>query len=565
MKDYRCPEIGSLSHELRLSPMRHRIRQVLGAARAIDLIEAEREYPYSFVCFTITGYRPRHTEETLLAGQDVIADLISLIDELTAATPLPADWAEGGLYDADALATRFNVSKKTITRWRARGLIGCWYAFEDGKSRLAFAESNIQRFVAKNLELVRRGSAFQLMRTDEKDRIILRARELVVTEGLSLHAVTLRVAEETGRAVETIRYTLRRYDEENPAQALFDNDGHNRPVDGDQALVEAHNAGASLPELAERFNRREAEIRRVLVRARARSLAETPVAYIHNETFDAPNAATAILGDEPAHVPADEETPDELMLRVPDSVPAYLRELYRTPLLGRVEEATLFRRMNFLRHQAEQVRRRIAADVDDPKAEDFTELDRLLEAAGVLQNRIIQSNLRLVVSIAKRHLRPGRTNDLFELVSDGNMALMRAVDKFDYARGFRFSTYASWAITRHFARSLPEEYQQSDRFQTGTEEVLAVARDHRDVADTEEAARKQRAAAVAGVLRLLDARERSVVERHFGLDGGDAGRTLEDIGRELGISKERARQIEQRALKKLRDALGDRGVDLLAG
>src|SRR6185503_3792919 len=102
----------------------------------------------------------------------------------------------------------------------------------------------------------------------------------------------------------------------------------------------------------------------------------------------------------------------------------------------------------------------------------------------------------------------------------------------------RFSTYASWAVTRHYARSLPEEYQHTDRYQTGCDEMLSVTRDYRDDGSDVEAAQSQRKAAVANLLGELDERERSVVELHFGLAGRDSGRTLEDIGRELGISKE---------------------------
>lgn len=549
-----------------MSPLRHRVRQMQGAARAISLIDPGKDYPYSFVCFTLTGYRSRNSQDVLLSGAAIIADLITLVDELTATAPMSRECAGSRLADADGLAARFNVSKKTISRWRVRGLIGAWFVFPDGKPRFAFADANVQQFVAKNRDLVRRGGAFQLMRTDEKERMISRARELVRTEGLSLHAVTLRVAEETGRAIETIRYTLRRYDDENPDQALFDESGQTRVVNAEEAIVEAHAAGESVGALVERFGRREADVRRILVHARAKSLAETPVAYIYNEEFDSTGAEAAILSAAPdASDEAASEASGELLSRIPSSVPAYLRELYRTPLLGRTEEANLFRAMNYLRHCAELVRRRIAEKVDQPSIDAMGEMDRLLEAAGEIQGRIIQANLRLVVSIAKRHLRSGRSQDLFELISDGNVALMRAVDKFDYARGFRFSTYASWAVTRHYARSLPEEYQHTDRYQTGCDEMLSVTRDHRDDASDVEAVQDQRKSTVAAVLGSLDERERSVVELHFGLSGRDSGRTLEDIGRELGISKERARQLEQRALRKMKAALGDRGIELLAG
>ena len=85
--------------------------------------------------------------------------------------------------------------------------------------------------------------------------------------------------------------------------------------------------------------------------------------------------------------------------------------------------------------------------------------------------------MRLVVSIAKRHA--GQTENFFELLSDGNMSLIRAVEKFDFSRGNKFSTYASWAIMKNFARSIPDEKHHRERYVTGHEEVFDGAADNR--------------------------------------------------------------------------------------
>ena len=90
------------------------------------------------------------------------------------------------------------------------------------------------------------------------------------------------------------------------------------------------------------------------------------------------------------------------------------------------------------------------------------EIERLYDQAVTVKNQIVRANLRLVVSIAKRHVGP--TDNFFELVSDGNMSLIRAAEKFDYARGNKFSTYASWAIMKNFARTIPDELQAARSF-----------------------------------------------------------------------------------------------------
>jgi RNA polymerase primary sigma factor/RNA polymerase sigma factor len=567
MNSYRCAEIAQLAHELTLSPLRHRLRQLAGMARLIHLLEPEREYPYSFVCYHITGYRTRRMDGTLLGGRDLTADLVELADSLTAAHPLPAAAAAGRLYGAEALAARFNVSTKTISRWRKRGLGGRWYVSDGGQPRLAFSGQDIARFIARHQELVRRGSTFQLMTRDEKERLIDRARELVAAEKCCLHAVTVRLAEETGRAVETIRYTLRRFDREQPDEALFDRAEQAQEIDENTLIHQAFVAGDSVKALAARFGRSPGVIRRILKGVRAAELLAAPVSYMYNPSFDAPDAPRQILEDHPPSAPStDEDEPDAILARIPDKLPPYLRDLYRTPLLSREEEVRLFRQMNFLLHQAELLRQQLPSEVAAVKASAIGAIDKTLGRAAEIKNRIIQANLRLVVSIAKRHLPGAGSISLFELISDGNIALMRAVEKFDYARGFRFSTYASWAIRRSFARSIPQELVHPVRFQTGRDELLAGVRDHRAAEDADEPVTDQTVrTALADSMSFLEARERSIVERHFGLVDGGEPQTLDEIGREFGISKERVRQIELRALGKLRTNLGEHGAELLAG
>jgi len=178
-----------------------------------------------------------------------------------------------------------------------------------------------------------------------------------------------------------------------------------------------------------------------------------------------------------------------------------------------------------------------------------------------VQAMLIQCNLRLVVSIAKRHV--GNAPDLFETSSDGNIALMRAVEKFDYTRGNKFSTYASWAIMRNFARTIPEHRYRNRRYQTGTDEFLESAPDACP-ADETEWERKGLRDRIGEALTSLDEREREIVQSHFGLARAGQTQTLEQIGKRLGVTKERIRQIERRALNKLRDVLPKSCLDLVA-
>jgi RNA polymerase primary sigma factor len=163
------------------------------------------------------------------------------------------------------------------------------------------------------------------------------------------------------------------------------------------------------------------------------------------------------------------------------------------------------------------------------------------------------------VSIAKKHM--GRSNSIFEVISDGNLSLMRAVEKFNVALGNKFSTYASWSIMKNFARTIPENHYHMRRYLTGQDEMLdatAGQESSEPCRGDVEAVRE----ALSGVMGELTERERSVVVNHFGLFGANGSTcTLEDLGVRFGVTKERIRQIEKRAIEKLRGLLSPNLLD----
>jgi len=203
---------------------------------------------------------------------------------------------------------------------------------------------------------------------------------------------------------------------------------------------------------------------------------------------------------------ADEDIPN----LSDDSVRMYLREIGKIPLLSGEDEVSLAKRKERGDKSAEQ--------------------------------KLISSNLRLVVSIAKRQIRP--TRNFFELVSDGNVSLLRAVNKFDFSRGNKFSTYATWAIMKNFARTLHDAARHRDRFCTNHSEMFSYTEDVRVDQYDQESAQIQRESQVKGILERLDERERQIVTARFGLIRGHEPQTLTQVGATMGVTKERVRQIQ---------------------
>jgi len=371
-----------------------------------------------------------------------------------------------------------------------------------------------------------------------------------------------------GRSVETIRYTIKNFDRDNPEQALFPN--MTGPLEEGAKLViyNSYRRGIAVDTLAKRFSRTRTSMYRVINEVRAQRLLEQPLDYIDHVSFDDPLMEDIIV----APMPDVEEYEEKRRgMHAPKDVPPELAPMYEVPLLNKDQEQHLFRKMNFLKHKASQMRRRLckenaggdgAFEVDPTRVriQDLRRIEDLQLQANEVKDQLISANMRLVANIAKRHA--AQTDNFWELMSDGNMSLIRAVEKFDFSRGFKFSTYASWAIMKNFARSIPEEKHRRERFVTGHDEVFDAAPDSRGDEHEQLATTERAATCVNHLLDHLEPRERAIIRMRAGLDEGAKGMTLEEIGQQFGITKERVRQLNARAMKKLRDIVQEQHLDL---
>ena len=293
---------------------------------------------------------------------------------------------------------------------------------------------------------------------------------------------------------------------------------------------------------------------------------------------------------------------DTIRIPIDDTIGLYLREISRIPLLTAQEETRLARQMA----KGLKARARLACDGKDPITRQ--QLEHTVRRGNRARRHLIEANFRLVVSIAKRYI--GHGVAFLDLIQEGNIGLIRAVEKFDYRRGYKFSTYATWWIRQAITRAVADQGRTIRVPVHMCERITRLAMLSREMAQelgreptSEELAAKMHTSArhvdqirqvaqhplsletpvgeeqenaladfiedqatptpsflastqslrerMEEVLTSLSAREGRVLQLRFGLTDGHP-HTLEEVGRKFGVTRERIRQIEAQALQKLR-------------
>ncbi len=556
MATFRNDLMARLSdQQVRFAPPPRRLEQVERAGVLAGEIEACREYPYAYVCFKLTEYRPDDSAEVMIPGADLLADLELFALELRRSMPPhPVELSADRMLTLDEVSRQFNVSTKTISRWRMQGL-EARHVLRNGRRQLGFPLSSVEEFSASHQTQIARGSRFSHLSNDEKDAIVLKARNLAAN-GRNLTEVSKTIAKTLGRSIEAVRYTIKNFDRAQPADAVFPARGGPLDATAKVLIYTAFQEGKPMIAIAQRFGRTPSSVYRVVNEVRARRLIETPVELIHTPEFDnvTPAKDAEMLGPMAGEAEFFEKVRS---MRPPKDVEAHMAYLYERPLLTREQEAHLFRKMNYLKHKLKT----FIATLDASKAKnaDLNKIEKAQSQIKGVRDLLIECNQRLVHSLATKHLQPGQNLD--ELKSDANVSVMRAVEKFDYSRGNKFSTYATWAIMKNFARSIPDENTRKQRYMTGTDELFDSKADIRTDEQEIVAAADQARERVNRLLDFLDPRTREVIKMRTGIDGAQE-MTLEQIGQHFGITKERVRQINVRGMKQLRERAASENVEL---
>ncbi len=585
------PQLRELLLQSHFSPEKQRLMQLDACETLIRLIKPHHKYPFDFICFHITGYKSQshHTAQTIPYNQ-LIHDLPAYSEQLSRSMKIayrPDNHQK--IYTLDSLAKKFRVCKKTISRWRKKGLTGRYLVFPDNRQRLCFTAATVDFYITNCRKKTNKNYGFSRLSLQQRQAITRRLLRWSQLCPQHRQEAIRRTARKFGCSFETVRSILIAAEKSGP---------ENRPViaftprhtvisaELRKQVYQLYSQAVPVAELVSRFKCSKSAIYQAINAEKAAQVAGLSIEYIDSPDFH--GRETSFLTDNPDLLPQaltennnvfpmdtrpatnpnhDQQWQQLAGSTVLKNISAYIKDIYKNKPLTTLQEQLFFKEYNFLKYQAAQLQKQLSDCSSYVSATLIRKIRSKLIEAQKIQHYLILSNLRLVISVARKHSR--NDTDMLDLISDGNISLMRAVEKFDYTRHIKFSTYASWAIIKRFAtlRRNQNRYQQHEF--SAEENLLELAHDLRVTPGTVLARENAHKSLQQTIAETLEDRERYIVQQHFGLTpkteiiGQRKPKSLAQIASVIGLSKERVRQIELKALQKLRYVLQPDQFDLL--
>lgn len=221
-----------------------------------------------------------------------------------------------------------------------------------------------------------------------------------------------------------------------------------------------------------------------------------------------------------------------------------IRPCFDTPVLTRVQEKHLFRKMNWFKYRAQQ-------RLKHGKASDA---EKYLKQATEVRNVIVMANMRLAANLTHRY---NKSRHYEDILSEANLTVNIAAEGFDWRRGFKFSTYLTWAITNNSGRDIGRHNTLDERYGSGTNDFVPNLKISSTSEFESSLDQREMGSVIDQLIKNVPEREQLILRRRFYDDW-----SLDDCGRELGVTKERIRQLQVRAIQKMQFTAFENGVNI---
>ena len=533
-----------LAAELRFAPRGAVVRDIARAEGLAAEIDESLQYPADWVVYRVTGYRPEMDEPSLLPGGALLGDLSSLVERLCDAAGLRLGDIEGNFESADGLADRWGVSRKTLSRWRRRGLIGRRVHETDGSTRLVFTAASVAAFEGRRGEVLARAAGYSRLGPAVEARMIERARRYREAAGLTTTQITERLAQRYGRSREAVRQVLLRHDE--AAQALGEPRLLDRPrvldARAQRVIERAWRRGIEPGVMVGRYGRTRGGIHRIINEQRLRRLAGLGLGHtapragsLDAAEVEAVLGAAAVGSLGPAPAPADMT---ELV--------AMMRE--RVVPVG-VEERAPARAAHGLRARAAGLI--VAMRRDGPEAGLIDRAETDLRWAASLRTALARTQLHLVLETLESTLGADlghmRSQDARGVVEAGLAGLRAGLDAYDPWKSGRLAAPVGLMVAR-VQLGLPRRGAPGERPRAQVRMLVGTPAPDWAVLVSPWVAGLLPDRRLSGARPAMDADLAALLGERFGLDGARP-RTLAEVAEARGVTIMQAGRLERRALR----------------
>jgi len=434
MSKPRHRSIRELQRELLMSPPEVRRKHADRLENLLLKLEPDRAYPFEFLYFRITGFRPEEQSQQAFDGDEVIPDLHLVLESLSQAVPQSTEDVEDEVLTMAEVARMHNVSVRTVHRWRRHGLVARKYVFPDERVRVGIRRAALDRFEKLQGEQIERSRSFSRMDEDEEQRIIQQVEQRRRDGDLSLTEVAGRVAEEFGRSQESVRLLLKRYSSRHPEKRLLQGQPGTIERADRRRIYRAFRQGVPADRLAEQYDRSRSSIYRIINQERARDLLKTPTGYVAAEDFNRPEFEREALGNQwEARPEAEQAGPGAGQ---PPSAE---------------EEVAMFRAYNYTKcllaegQQRLNPRRYVSGRL-------VSRLEELQRRAERIRHALVRAYQPAAEQVARQHV--GSSVPLKNLLATAQEELNKAIDSFDYGGRARFPSFLKLQLQKRFARLL---------------------------------------------------------------------------------------------------------------